>query len=357
MALNKKLPVQVIDAGKFLHQINIGAQSQIVVFEDRVKLLGKELGANWSLASVDRDSIFIEDCDDAKYYQASVENLGKGKIKIHNLRELKIVEASTSKENIFGKNLVTMVEAISQDRIKEADETFNQLARQKFSSRIIPEHGYVTTRDGVTRVVHTSNTVVSESDQEKVIKAVADALKGGVKINRGGIIEATFHSKQISIPITELTRKKVIANDMREVAKHAYTSEGFQNRIKHIASLMTKGDMKGAVQSVSEFTTENQEFCLLTEEETQELVSNTLAANLCFNKALAEDTGTLFYRTCCRTNRDAIISEWRKTARMTEYAPFVSNVRTLEESKNFEESYGKFLKAIFTESAKDRLMF
>jgi len=347
----KKLPVQTIDAGKLLHEINSGAKAQLSVFEERVKFLGKELGLNWSLTSINKNEMLIEDIDTHKYYKASIENLGKGHVKIHNINELKIVEEK--KENLFTRRIVEMVNAISEDRIKDADNTFNNMAKQRFRSNVIPEHGWVTTRDGVSRYIRTSREIVERNDQINIIKVIAESLKDGVKVSRGGVIEATFNSKPFNIPITELTRRKVMACDIKQKAQNAYMSEGFQKRIKRIASLVTENDIEGAVKLVADFVDENQEFSLLTEQEIQELMGNALATNLCLNKVLAEDVGTLFYKTNCRVNHDEIISEWRKAARMTEYAPFVENVRKIEESKNFEGDYGKFLNALFLESSRD----
>jgi len=347
----KKFPVQVVDAGKFLHQINMGAQAQISIFEERVKFLGNELGKEWSLVSVDRNNLVIEDKTDNKYFQADVENLGNKRIRIHNIKELRIVESK--KENSFRKNLVELVNAIGEDKIKDAEAIFGRVAKQRFRSSVIPEHGLVTTRDGVTRYVKTENENITTEDKDQIVKSLAAIINGGVRVNRGGIVEATFNSQKITIPITELTSRKIVAKMMKEAALNAYKSDGFQNRIKHVATLLMKEEVKEAVKNIAEFTSEQQEFCLLNHEETQNLIADSLAASLCLNKQLAEDIGTLFFKTCCRINKDTIIEEWRKTARMTEYAPFVENVRILAESKNFEEDYNKFLNALFTEEIID----
>jgi hypothetical protein len=101
------------------------------------------------------------------------------------------------------------------------------------------------------------------------------------------------------------------------------------------------------------FLEENQEFSLLTLKEIRQLVEDSLAAQCCFNESLAHDIGTVIYRSNCKVNKETIIKEWKATARMTEYAPFVENVRKLEESADFEKEYNDFLNAMFVESSRD----
>jgi quinol monooxygenase YgiN len=123
------------------------------------------------------------------------------------------------------------------------------------------------------------------------------------------------------------------------VAVNAYLSEGFQSRIEHLAALISQDQVEQAVENVATFLKEEQEFSLLDLNETQRLAGNALAAKGCFNAILAEDVGKLIYRTGCRVNRDVIIENWRQVARLSEYAPFVENIRILEESKEFEKDY------------------
>jgi len=345
------LPVTEVDAGKFLHSINVGAHAQISLFEERVKQMGKELDANWQLASLDQKNVFIEDIDTHTYYQGKIENIGKGRVKITDLKELRIVESK--KENTFKKNVSELITALSEDKVADADGIFNKIAKQRFRSSVIPESGMVTTRDGRARTVKVQREIIEEKDRVGLIKRIAEALKDGVKIERGRIVEAVFGDQTIKIPINEMTRRKVVAGTIKEAAKKAYLSEGFQMRVKHVATMVVEEKVKEAVQNFSEFFTENQEFSLLNITEMRELAGNSLAAQCCFNKALGNDVGTLMYRANCRANKDTIMTEWRKTARMTEYAPFVENVRRLEESKDFESDYNEFLAAIFTESSRD----
>jgi hypothetical protein len=347
------LPVTTVDAGKFLHQLNMGAQAQVALFEQHVKQLGNAVNANWRLVSLDRNSLVIEDANLNKYYQGDIKHQGKGRVNITNIRELRIVESKTTKEESFRKNLAELVHAICEDDLKSADAIFGRVARQRFRPNVIPESGYVAVRDGTLRYVKVTKDIVESSNKKSLIKNIAETLKGGVKVNRGRIVEAVFNNTIITIPINELTRRKTACCIVKETAQKAYLSEGFQNRIKHIAQLVSENKLREAVEISGKFLTENQEFCLLNLRECRELIGSALATGCCFNKQLSDDVGNLFYRTNCRINRDVILTEWRKTARMTEYAPFVENVRKLEESKDFENDYQAFLDAIFVESSKD----
>lgn len=301
------VPVTTIDAGKFLHLINVGAKSQIAIYEDHVRKMGKKLGLEWTLVTIDNKSVIIEDNTNSVYYQADINKLGQGRVNIANLRELNIIESK--KEDEFHKNVYDLIHAISEDSITEADEAFGRISKQRFRSSVIPESGLVTTRDGQTRYVKIKKEIVEEMDRLSLIKSIASLLKDDVKVTRGRIVEATFNHQPIKIPVNELTTRKVCAYTLKQVAQKAYLSEGFQNRIKHIAYLVAEDKVNEAVDNASDFLTTKQEFCMLNRCEMNKLIGETLATQNCFNKALAEDVSTLFYRTNCKINRDIIISE------------------------------------------------
>lgn len=341
-----------MDAGKFLHLINAGALSQHALFSERIARMGEAAGAEWKLTSLDANAVVFEDVGEHTYYLADILRQGKGRVSIENIRELKIVESK--KENSFHKNVIELVDAITESDNSRADAVFNRITAQRFRSSVIPESGFVTTRDGITRHVKVSKSIVDEAVKPRIVSALCEALSENVKISRGRIVEGVFGDVTLKFPITELTRRRVIARHMKSVAQHAYMAEGFQERVKHVASLLSEDDGKNgnldkAVMVAAELLKEYEEFSLLTKIETQTLIGDTLATYGCMNQALAEDVGELFYTTNCKVNRETIINDWSIAARVAESAPLVENVRILRESENFDSDYEAFLRTTFTE--------
>lgn len=347
----KTASVVEMDAAKFLRQINVGAQSQLALFSERIETMGREVKANWSLVSLDGHSLIYEDTDRKLYYLADIKKLGQGRVKIENHRQIRVVESNDklSKSTSFDKHLGELVDAIYENDNSKADKVFNRITHQRFRSTVIPESGWVVTRDGMSRYVPVAKTIVSREAKANLIDAICEALSENVEVDRGRIVEATFGDTNIKFPVSELTRRRVVARAMKEQAQKAYASDGFQARMKHIALLVQEHKVQDAVLMATKFLADKQEFCLLNLTEMRQLASDTMATQGCFNSLLSDDIGELLYRANCRVNRDSIIHEWRETAKLTEYAPLVENVRLLDESKDFEKDYVGFLASIFTE--------
>ena len=343
----KNASVVEMDAGKFLRMINSGARSQIVLFEERIRAMGQQAGSNWHLVSLDNKSLVFEDIDSHKYFTADIARLSRGRVKIDKVQEVRVVESK--KEESFQKNLKELIDNISEDNSRQADSIFNRIAAQRFRSKVIPESNRVTTRDGITRHVNVARTIISDSLKPRIIRAVCEALTDSIRTKRGRVVEATFADRDFEFPISELTRRRVVARKMKQIAGNAYLSEGFQSRIQHICSLVCKKEIKEAVKIAAEFLVEEQEFSLLNLTETRELIGFTLAAQGILNEDLSKDVGLLFYSTNCKINRETIINDWKETARMTEYSPLVENVRRLEGSENFDKDYQSFLRMVFKE--------
>lgn len=340
-------PVVEMDAGKFLHMINVGAQSQVTLFAERISKMGEEVGERWRLVSLESNQLVFENVQDNSYFVADIKKLGRGKVKIDNIHELRIVESK--KEGSFKKNLLDLVDAISENDMSVADAVFGRIAHQRFRSNVIPESGIVTTRDGVTRRVYIANSILEQAYKPEIVAAICEAVSDAIKVKRGRIVEAVFGESTVTFPVNELTRRRVVARFWKEQAKNAYKFEGFQRRVQHIASLVSQDKVEEAVQNASEFLIEEQEFCMLTLNEMQELSSNTLATVGCMNSDLADDVGSLLYHTSCRANHSTIIEEWKQTARISECAKLVENVRLLSDSKDFDTDYQGFLHAVFME--------
>ena len=342
-----------MDARTLLRTINSGALSQFKIFEDKIRQLGENQELNLSLVSLNSDSLIYEDVDSGNFYQADIRKNGR-RIRIENARRIKVVESV--KKGMLSKVCNELVDAISEDDQKNTEIAFSKIAKHGFRSKVIPSSGWITARDGVARYIPVSGEVVSDDLKPKIIATITEALSDTVKITRGRIIESSFSDGEdrLVIPITEMTRRKVVARHMQEAAKDAYKSEGFQKRINKIAGYVSKNKLVEGVKVAMKFLAEEQEFCLLSLSEMRNLVSDTLASAGIFNESLAKDVGTLFYRTSCKVNKEDILEHWRKTAQKAENSALIENVRILEESEVFEEDYQKFLGMIFNEDSSTK---
>ena len=221
---------------------------------------------------------------------------------------------------------------------------------QRFSSKAIPATGIVRCRDGVTRHVPVSNdSVTLESTvKNRLVAVIVESLRDRVIVENGSVVAGSFDDGDaVNLPVTKWAGRKLVAKRMLEAAKNAYWSEGFQNRVHEIAKLVAEGKVEQAVKTIAPFLAEMEEFTLLSRAQVQTLVENSLAAKAVFNIQLCEDTATLFFRTNMRLSRRKIIDEWANIARKSEHPVLAENVKILEDSKNFESSYQKFLKLIF----------
>ena len=343
-----------MDARQLLRTINSGAASQIKIFSEKVKRIGKDHGYNWELVTLNPNSLVFEDTDNNTLYQASIQRLNRGKIKLDDFKEIRVVESK--KKDLFTKACHDLVVAIAEEDQRGQESSFNKVARHHFRSSVIPSSGWVTTRDGIARNVRVQNEIVSDDVKPFIIQAICEALADKVYVSKGQIVEAVFSDsdERVKIAITELTRRKVIARHMREAAEKAYLSEGFQSWVHDIAGHVSNSKFEQAATLARKFLTENQEFCLLNSEQTEELIGNALATYGCLNQKLAKDTSLLMCRVNYKFNKATIIESWKKTAQRSEYAPLVENVRLLEESKDFGKSYDKFLEMFFAEGVSTK---
>jgi len=344
-----------IDSRKFMRAINNSAQAKVHLFESLVKKLAKKTNSNWQLAALNGGKIFIEDLDTGKYLMADHARAKGGRVTISNVRPVQIVESQ--KQNIFENACGALITAIEKNDQRGMRTAFNNLAHQRFSPRTIPESGVVKTQDGVVRnvVVESDETVLSDRVKAKLISALVESVSDTVILENGSVVSATFgKDAKRRIPISEWTCRKVVGNHMRDVAKKAWLSEGFQKRIYNVARLVGEDKIKEAVAFVKDFLAEEQEFCLLTRDECQTLIDNTLAARAVLNEQLCTDVATLIFRTNLAVNRDTILKEWAATAKKAQHPTLLENVNILERAKDFEGAYEKFLNLAFNEALSPR---
>lgn len=343
----------VMESGKFLSTINNSAQAKVAQFESYVKKLGQKAGAEWRLAALTNDKLFIED-GEGRYYQAKHSRAKGGKVSITNVIPIKIVEEK--KQQLFEQNCFNLVTSIEKNDQRGMRGSFNSLAAQRFSKNTIPSDGMVRTRDGVVRkMVVESDITLTQDQRQKLIGALVESVSDSITLDNGRVISAVFGEDSYRrIPISEWACRKVVGRYMRETAKDAYLSTGFQARMYKLASFINEDKIKEAVKEVSKFLKESQEFALLTRGEMQTLVENSLAASAVLNQQLCDDVATLIYRTNLRVNRDDIIKEWMQTAKKAQHPTLLENVNILAKSKNFEGSYDKFINLAFNEAMSPR---
>jgi hypothetical protein len=334
-----------MDSRKFLGQLNDSAQAKVAFFEERVQQMGQQAGRQWRLAALHAKDLFIEDINSHDFYVAE-HSRDHGKVTITNIRPVRIVEGE--KKDLFEDAALKLITALESNDQREMASAFNRLKVQRFSSRAVPMSGMVRCRDGVLRYINISTEgALDEGVRDRLVAVIVESLRDRVIVENGHVVAGYFGDDEVKLPVTRWAARKLVARRMRDAAQNAYWSEGFQQRVYGLARLVSEGKIEEAVKSVTDFLDEMEEFTLLTRQQTQTLVENALAARAVFNQQLCTDTATLFYRTNLRVNKQKIVEEWRHIAKKAEHSVLAENVHILEQAKNFEATYDKFLKLIF----------
>lgn len=341
-----------MDSRKFLGALNESAQAKLTFFEDHVKEMGKQVKRDYRLTALFAKELYFEDTQSKQFYQAD-HFRQHGKVVINNIRPIQIVEQE--KKGLFEDSCLKLIDAIEENDQRGMQAAFNRMKAQRFSGRAIPESGMVRCRDGVTRHIKLHNESINEGAfKERIVKAIVEHYQNKVLVEDGRVVAGYFGEGLTELPITKWAGRKLVARKMREAAMDAYLSEGFQNRIVKLAGLVSAGKIEEAVKYVAPFLKENEEFTLLGSKRTKTLLENAMAARGVFNQRLIDDMAVLFHRTNMKVNRDTILAEWKNIAKNAEHPILVENVMTLSESKNFENSYDKFVGVVFeTMSNKD----
>jgi hypothetical protein len=343
--MSKSVAAVIMDSRKFLGHLNDSAQAKVAFFEERVREMGAQAGKDWRLAALHAKELFIEDQDTHTYYVAE-HSRDHGKVNITNIRPVVVVEGE--KQELFSESALRLINALEANDQKEMATAFNRLKSQRFSSRVVPESGMVKCKDGVLRRITISKgDEIGEDVKDRLVSAIVESLRDRVIVENGHVTSASFGEEQVKLPVTKWAARKLVARRMLESAKNAYWSQGFQDRIYTAAKLISENKIEEAVKGLAGFLDEMEEFTLLTRSQTQTLVENALAAKAVFNQQLCDDTATLFYRTNIKVNKAKIVEEWKNIARKSEHPVLAENVNILENAKNFEATYNKFLTLIF----------
>lgn len=348
MAQNNKAPV-VMDARKFVREINNGAAATLRYFEEAVARLGNEANQNLRLTSLHTNHLIYEDVDTNTYYRADVKQAGKGRVKIENVSQIQVVEEEKAAQ--FNKNLLDLVESICESDYKAADRTFSRIEGQRYRSSVVPSSGWITTRDGVARRVNIASRKINEDVVATISNLFCEAVSDNIVVQNGRIVEGTLFKEDpdFKLPVNENSKRKLIARKMREIANNAYMSGPFQDLVVETASLVCEGRVADACKLTAKFLKEEQEFSTLDKNHMRQLVENTLATRGEFNSMLASDVATLMYKVNAKYNRQDIVESWTKAAQRAQSADLMSRASLLAESKDFEHDYHEFLGHVFSE--------
>jgi hypothetical protein len=318
-----------------------------------VEKLGKQSGNKWRLASLNGDRIVIEDTASHSYLLAEHKKAKRGRYEITNITPIVVIEGK--KKSLFEQNVTSLIDSIEENDQAGMTKAWKGLKSQRFSSTVIPESGLVKTRDGVSRHVSVHvDRIIDEHTKSKLIKALLEASQDHIMLENNRVVGASFRSEKLKIPISEWTSRKVVGNHMREAAKDAQHSEGFQKRIYKLAQLVEKDRLNEATQLVAPFLKETQEFAMLMRNEVQTLVENSLAANAVLNQSLCDNVTKLFHRVNLKINRGDIVQEWRNVAQAAQHPILLENVNKLDNAKDFETAYDQFLNMTFNEALSQR---
>ena len=282
-----------MDSRKFLGALNDSAQARVTFFEDKIADMGQHAGKNLRLVALHAKNLYFEDTDLNRYFVADHNRDKGGKVTISNIRRVDIVEEE--KASLFGESCLRLVNAIEENDQKAMSTAFNRMSAQRFSGRVVPYSGVVKGRDNIVRKINiSSGNSLDEEIRHKLISTIVESLKDSVIVENGQIVSGQFVDGQsIKLPVSKWATRKLVARRMRDTAQNAYWSEGFQKRIHHAARLVAEGKIHDAVNSITPFLDENEEFTLLRRDQVQSLVENALAAKAVFNDQLATDTATL----------------------------------------------------------------
>jgi len=345
----KRRPTSVtMDVRKLLRAFNSSAQSKVQFFEESVRKLGMSVNRQYRLSALNASNIIFEDVDSNVYYLADTKKDGT-KYRINNVRRIEI--GDREKPQIFEKNCLKLVDKLSEQKYKQADKVWKQIESQRFRSQIIPESGLVTTKDGITRRFHTHKLESRDERISTIVEAIVDTFRDNVDVVDGEVVCGVFSedTTDFTLPVDEMTCRRVIARQMKEAAREAYKSKAFQRVVKNVAGLVSNGNLKEAVSTAAKFMKREQEFSLLSEREFKDLIDDTLAASGIFNPFLCKDASKLLYLTNLRANHTDIVESWTKTAHMANNADLMEHVDALRRSKNFIKDYNSLLDLVFNE--------
>jgi len=337
-----------MDVRKLLRAFNTSAQSKIQFFEESVAKLGMSVNRRYRLSALNASQIIFEDIDSNVYYVADTKKEGT-KYRIGNVRKIEVQDRE--KPQIFEENCFELIDNLSEQRYKQADRVWKRIESQRFRSQIIPDSGLVTTKDGITRQFAIGRMESKEERITTIAEAIVDTFRDNVDVVDGEVVCGVFSedTPDITLPVDQMTCRRVIARQMKETARDAYKSKAFRRVVRTVAGMVSNGELREAVATATKFLRREQEFTLLDETEFRDLIDDTLAAEGIFNPFLGKDTSKLLYLTNLQANHSDIVESWTKTAQMADNADLMEQVDGLRRTRNFIKDYNKLLYSVFSE--------
>ena len=175
------------DARKVVKYINESAQSNISTIGRLINKLGQKVGKNYNLVAVKNKNLMFEDVDTNTYYIADYVKDKGSKITLKNIT--KIIVKESKKEHVYHNACTELVDALSEDRAKDAEIAFKKLDACKFRPTVASSDGFVTTKDGVRRMMNVIKPIEEDSIHD-VAKVIVESLKDEIKVENGDIVSA-----------------------------------------------------------------------------------------------------------------------------------------------------------------------
>lgn len=347
-----------IDARKFLADINKGFGSQIKLVEAKLRSMAEQLDTRLRLVSHNYNRIMFEDEGSHVYYVADLTKSNRSYI-IENIKCIEVVDQE--KAVVFDQACLSLVRAIEEgldhNDVTEAEKIFNRIRIGYCTPKVIPTNGVVQTRDGMRHYVPTIKGVIPEEVYPEVVRCLKEAIaESRVILKENTLIHG---EKSIEVPIDELTRRRVVARRMKNVAENAYQSNNFKRLIKTVASSISKQELKEAIKLCSDFLKEQQEFCMLDKSGLMSLVENSLYSQGVWNYKVVQSTASTIWETNCHVNKKDILEQWQIASNNAKVQEFTENVDILHDSskkspKEFSDTYDRFLVKFLTEDASSK---
>lgn len=358
---NQKLsnaPKSRIDARKFLASINKGYGGQLKLVESRIRRLAKEMDAELALTSYNYKTVTFEDVENNVFYKADVSKSNRS-LQLENVVRLEIVDQE--KPVVFKqacKDLVESIEhSLGNNDLSKAEKAFSKIEVGNCSPYAIC-NGVSVTRDGVTHKVTVSDgNAVSEDVFPGMVKVLKEAIQqSDVVISEGSIL---IGADKKELPVSALTRKRVIARHMRTVAENAHSSVNFKRLVKGVAGHVSNNDTRSAISLCKDFLSEEQEFCMLDKKGMMSLVENALYSQGIWNYHAVKNTAVLMWETNCHVNKGDILKEWSSAVEVSGSEDLKENFEVLKASsvKNpraFSDTYSAFVASLFTEDLSSK---
>lgn len=329
-----------ISIKKFLRTINSGMPSTIKYFKDKIKSIGEKTNRNLELTTVNGSTIIFEDIDKNAYYQGKIYRAESGSIsEIKDIEKLEIYDEHRGK--LLSEAYDNLIEGISKDDYKQANNAFNKLKVFKFRNSVTPNNGNVICKDGEIHKItineqfninaHVLKETFEQFIEDKAFKDEDDEISSIVLAED---IELKETLKKV--PSKEIMEVKIALE--RERMKKAYQTPEFVNLIFEVAKLINEDKLEEAIIKTSSYISEEQTLLLLTESELIDTIGYALATKGVFNDTIGYHVANVISETGLQTNKKDMIDFWQDVDAQINNKKIKSLIESLHQN-NFDEYY------------------